>query len=122
MSGNISPRSAGSGSNWEQLFECALLERDPVAREQRLQSAKDAIMDRIEDSFDTASGQENRLLFAALNTIGELQRVVRNDDLRRPGPAQTFWPSCIDNRTRLPSTFVYADTNLRTNPRLWRTI
>jgi len=90
MNGNISPTSAGSASNWAQLFECALLERDPVACEQRLRSAKDAIMDRIEDSFDTASGQENRLLLAALNTIGELQRVVKNDDLRRPGPAQTF--------------------------------
>ena len=91
MSENISPKSpAGSASNWEQLFECALLERDPVAREQRLQNAKNAIMDRIEDSFDTASGQESRLLLAALNTISELQRVDKNDDLRRPGPAQTF--------------------------------
>jgi hypothetical protein len=90
MSENISPKSpAGSISNWEQLFECALVERDPVAREQRLQNAKDAIMDRIEDSFDTASGQESRLLLAALNTISELQRVVKNDDLRRPGCAQT---------------------------------
>ncbi len=91
MSENISPISpAGSTSNWEKLFECALLERDPVAREQRLQNAKDAIMDRIEDSFDNASGQENRLLLAALNTISDLQRVATNDDLRRPGPAQTF--------------------------------
>jgi predicted transcriptional regulator len=91
MSENISPTSpAGSESNWEQLFECALVERDPVAREQRLQNAKDAIMDRIEDSFDTASGQESRLLLAALNTISELQRVAKNDDLRRPGLAQTF--------------------------------
>ena len=90
MSENISPKSpAGSISNWEELFECALLERDPVAREQRVQNAKDAIMDRIEDSFDTASGQESRLLLAALNTISELQRVVKNDDLRRPGCAQT---------------------------------
>jgi hypothetical protein len=91
MSENISPTlPAGSASNWEQAFECALLERDPVVREQRLQNAKDAIMDRIEDSFDTASGQESRLLLAALNTISELQRVVKNDDLRRPGPAQTL--------------------------------
>lgn len=91
MSENISPTSpAGSASNWEQLFECALLERDPLVRQQRLQNAKDAIMDRIEDSFDTAFGQESRLLLAALNTISELQRVVKNDDLRRPGPAPTL--------------------------------
>ena len=91
MSKSISPTSpAGSESNWEQLFECALLECDPVEREQRLQNAKDAIMDRIEDSLDIASGQDSRLLLAALNTISELQRVATKDDLRRPGPAQTF--------------------------------
>jgi|HubBroStandDraft_2_1064218.scaffolds.fasta_scaffold1361458_2 hypothetical protein len=91
MSEKIIPTSpAGSASNWEKLFECALLERDPAAREQRLQNAKDAIMDRIEDSFDSASSQKNRLLLAALNTISELQRVAKNDELRRPGPTQTF--------------------------------
>ena len=91
MSENISSISpAGSASNWEKLFECALLEHDPVTRERRLQNAKDAIMDRIEDSFDSASGQENRLLLAALNTLSELQRVAKNDDLRRPGPTQSF--------------------------------
>jgi hypothetical protein len=91
MSENISPTSpAGSASNWEHLFECALVEPDPVVREQGLQLAKNAIMDRIEDSLDIASGQESRLLLAALNTISELQRVVKNDDLRRPWPAQTF--------------------------------
>jgi hypothetical protein len=91
MSENINPTSsAGSVSNWEQLFECALLERDTVARERRLRNAKDAIMDRIEDSFDSVSSQESRLLLAALNTISELQRVAKDDDLRRPGPAQTF--------------------------------
>jgi hypothetical protein len=91
MSENIRPTPpVGSANDWEQLFECALLEDDPLAREQRLQNAKDAIMDLIEDSFDTASGQESRLLLAALNTISELQRVVKNDDLRRPGLEQTF--------------------------------
>jgi hypothetical protein len=91
MSENIRPKSPASfASNWEQLFECALVECDAVVREQRLQLAKNAIMDRIEDSFDIASGQESRLLCAALNTISELQRVVKSDDLRRPGPAQTF--------------------------------
>lgn len=91
MSENFSPISpADSASNWEKLFECALLETDPVAREQRLQNAKDAIMDRIEDAFDTASGKESPLLLAALNTISELQRVATNDDLRRAGPPQTF--------------------------------
>ena len=91
MSENISATPPGSSaSNWEQLFECALQESNPVARERRLQNAKDAIMDRIEDSFENATARESRLLVAALNTISELQRVVKDDDLRRPGPGQSF--------------------------------
>jgi hypothetical protein len=91
MSENISPIShGGSANNWERLFDCALLEHDPVAREQRLQSAKAAIMDRIEESYDVASGRESRLLLAALNTIRELQKLAEHDDLRRPGATQTL--------------------------------
>ena len=97
MSGNISPTSpVGSPGNWEELFECALLERDPVMRAQRLQSAKNVIMDRIEDSIDTAYGKESRLLLAALNTINEAQGAAKSDDLRRPGPGQAFGQPCID--------------------------
>lgn len=61
MSENMSlTPPAGSASNWEQLFECALVERDPVAREQRLQNAKDAIMDRIEDFLLQRRTEEKR--------------------------------------------------------------
>jgi hypothetical protein len=91
MRRNISSRSqAGSASNWEQLFECALVELDPVVRERRLQNAKDAIMDRIEDSFDTVTCQESQSLIGALKAISEIQRVEKTDDSRRPGHAQTF--------------------------------
>ena len=41
-------------------------ERDPSLIEKRLQDAKDEIMDRIEDSFDTGSVSDSRLLLAAL--------------------------------------------------------
>jgi hypothetical protein len=79
---------AASQNNWEYLFEAALLEPEPAMIERRLQSAKDAIMDRIEDSFEKASLSERQMLLAALNTINELQR-PNVDDLR-PRPAQTF--------------------------------
>jgi hypothetical protein len=36
-------------SNWEQLFEAALLESDTVVLGQRFQDANDAIMEEIED-------------------------------------------------------------------------
>jgi hypothetical protein len=39
-----------------------------------MQDAKDAIMDRIEDSFATGSVSDSRLLLAALNTITDLRR------------------------------------------------
>jgi hypothetical protein len=77
-----------SQNNWEYLFESALLEPEPAMIERRLQSAKDAIMDRIEDSFDKAAFLERQLLLAALNTINEFQR--HNVDDLRPLPAQTF--------------------------------
>jgi hypothetical protein len=69
---------------------CALRERDPALRTQRLQSAKNAIMDRIEDSFDAAYGKESRLLLAALNTISQMQGAAKSDGLRGPGPARAF--------------------------------
>lgn len=91
MSKNISLRApTSSGDQWEQRFEAALLERDPAVLERRLQSAKEAILDRIEDSFDTGSFSECRLLIAALNTITELQWVPAIDDLPRPLPAHTL--------------------------------
>ena len=91
VSENTSPAApAGSLNNWEQLFKAALLERHPALLEQRLQDAKDAIMDRIEDCFDTATLSERRLLVAAMNSISERQRVSKVDDLRLPLPAQTF--------------------------------
>ena len=81
---------AGSVDNWEQLFEAALLERDSSALEQRLQDAKDAIMDRLEDSFESFSVPESRLLLAALNTLSELQRVAKIEDMHQPARPQLF--------------------------------
>ena len=53
-------------------------QRDPSLIEKRLQDAKDAIMDRIEDSFDTGSVSDSGLLLAALY---ELQAVGLQDAL-----------------------------------------
>jgi hypothetical protein len=75
--------SVNSRSDWQQLFEAALLEPDPLVVAERFRTAKDAIMDRIEDSFDSASLSERRMLLSALNTIGELERLSRPDDLRQ---------------------------------------
>lgn len=87
--GTDTPR-AGSANNWEKLFEAALLENNSVRLPQRLRIAKDAIMDRIEDSFDTASITERRSLLAALSALGELQRLSKLDDLPTATSTQTF--------------------------------
>ncbi len=58
--------------DWTQLFEAALLEDDPCLFPQRLENARDAIVDQIENSFDTASSSDRLLLLAALNTISGL--------------------------------------------------
>jgi hypothetical protein len=79
---------AASQHNWEYLFEAALLEPESAMIERRLQSAKDAIMDRIAESFDKASFFERQVLLAALNTINEIQK-PNVDDLRQR-PEQTF--------------------------------
>jgi hypothetical protein len=47
-------------------------------------------MDRIEDSFDTGSVSDSRLLLAALNTIADLRRESKIGDLRQRLPAQNF--------------------------------
>jgi len=69
---------------WERLFAAAVREQDPLLVAERFRSAKDAIMDHIEDSFDTASFSERRMLLAALNTIAELERSSTPGDLRVP--------------------------------------
>lgn len=77
-------QSVCSGDHWKHLFKAALLEPDAEILARRLEEAKHAIMDRIEDSFDTASLSERRLLLAALGTVGELQRLSGLEDVPHP--------------------------------------
>lgn len=72
--------AASSIDDWKQLFEAALLEDDPAIFPERLQNARDAIVDTIDNPFDTASSSDRLLLLAALNTISGL---FKKDNLRR---------------------------------------
>jgi len=76
--------SASFSKRWEQLFEAALLEDNPAVIPQRLRDARDAIMDHIEDSFDTASLSEQQSLLAALNVLGDLHRLSGAGDPQPP--------------------------------------
>jgi hypothetical protein len=77
---DLSP-SALSLQEWRRAFEAALLERDHTLLPRRLRDAKNAVMDRIEDSLDSSSPSERKVLLAALNTISELQRLAQVDEL-----------------------------------------
>jgi hypothetical protein len=71
-------------ANWQRLFEAALLEHDPCRLAERFQSARDAIIDRFDHSLDSTSLSERRLLLAALETIGEVERLSPPRTLLRP--------------------------------------
>jgi hypothetical protein len=75
------PSSTLSPQEWRKAFEAALLERDHAVLPRRLRDAKNAVMDRIEDSLDSASLHERKLLLATLNTISELERLAQVDEL-----------------------------------------
>lgn len=76
---------------WRPLFEAALMESDHSVLPRRLQVAKDAVMDYIEDTIDTASISERRLLLVALHAISELQRLSGSSGSHTPtAPAPSF--------------------------------
>ncbi len=75
------PAQFGS-SNWQELFEAAVIEEDPKLLPLRLQEARDAIVGKIEDSFETASSSDRLLLLAALNTVSGLFETTLIDQAR----------------------------------------
>jgi hypothetical protein len=82
----IMETQASSMQDWKLLFEAALLEDNPELFAVRLQDARDAIVDEIEGTFETASTTDRRLLLAALNTISGLYEA----DWQRPGSLRTL--------------------------------
>ncbi len=75
--------------DWKSLFEAALLEQNPDLFALRLEMARDAIVDEMEGSFDSASSTDRRLLLAALNTIGGLYE----SDMQRTSVDRAFMHS-----------------------------
>jgi replication-associated recombination protein RarA len=59
---------------WKELVEAAIVESDPNNLSQRIQDAQNAIMDEIEDTFQTASPGDCRALINAMNAVRELGR------------------------------------------------
>lgn len=65
-------------SNWKDLLDAAIFETDRDRLAHRIQEARDAIMDEIEDSFQTASSSERQALIRAMNVVRELETTAKN--------------------------------------------
>jgi hypothetical protein len=59
--------------SWKELVEAGVFETDAPNLSQRIQDAQNAVMDEIEDSFQTASPTERQSLINAMNTVRELR-------------------------------------------------
>jgi hypothetical protein len=68
---------ANAPERWRHLVEAAIFETNTDNLCQRIRDAQDAIMDHIEDSFQTASQSERQSLINAMNSLRELRRLVR---------------------------------------------
>lgn len=58
---------------WKHLFQASLSEPDPQKLPERIQQARDAIMDRVDQLLDDPDRQpEHDEILHALNTLDEL--------------------------------------------------
>jgi hypothetical protein len=67
--------------NWRHLVEAAIFETNADNLFQRVREAQDAIMDEIEDSFETASQSERQSMINAMNSLRQLRRLIQTPGL-----------------------------------------
>ncbi len=68
---------ADGSSDWEALYEAAIMEFDRAKLPQRITDAQNAITDRIESGKADAS--ENQAMRDAMNALGDLRRMAHSD-------------------------------------------
>ncbi len=73
----LASTTSDDSQRWKLLVEAAIFEKNARNLQQRIQEAQDAIMDRIEDSFQSASQSERQSLINAMNSLRELRRMVQ---------------------------------------------
>jgi hypothetical protein len=81
MNKPASPPPAAT-QDWRLLVEAAILETNPDDLSRRIQDAQDAIMDHIEDSFQTATQSERQSMINAMNSLRELRRLFQAPGLK----------------------------------------
>ena len=67
-------------SEWRQLCQIALLEFDPVKTLERIVETRNAVLDRIEDSFTKSHHDEQVVLREALSTLDALRKTTERQN------------------------------------------
>jgi hypothetical protein len=63
-------------SDWKPLYEAALLEKDATKLPERISAARNAILDRIEESLWNPSPAEHHVMDNALRNLHRLAEAV----------------------------------------------
>jgi hypothetical protein len=63
-------------SDWEPLYEAALLETDRSKLPERISVARNAILDRIEQTLRNPSPAEHRVMNDALRNLRQLAEIM----------------------------------------------
>lgn len=79
-----------AAQSWRCLVEAAIFEPNAKNLSRRIQYAQDAIMDHIEDSFETASQSERQSMINAMNSLRELRRLVDPPGSRMEAEVRDF--------------------------------
>ena len=65
---------------WQQLCQTALLELDPTKLLERIATARDAILDRVEEGHTKSPNDEQLALRDALATLDSLRRITERQN------------------------------------------
>jgi hypothetical protein len=84
MSKILNATPTPSAQTWKELFQAALLEGNSETLAQHIREARDAVMDEIEDTFQTASQTDRQSLIHAMNSLEELRRIYEGGRFEQP--------------------------------------
>jgi hypothetical protein len=76
------PGSVSLASKWRQLYECAILELDPIKLRGRITEARHAILDRAEEILTRPSCDEQHALITAPRALRLLEQGVARESKR----------------------------------------
>jgi hypothetical protein len=76
------PRIPSFSTGWRGLYECAILELDGSLLPDRIDVARRAILDRVEEVLTQPSDAEHRALRNALHTLRILEEVAEREKIQ----------------------------------------